>query len=440
MPKDKKIFVCSECGAMSPKWQGKCFDCGAFGSYQEQIQHSRPTQSSNSVASKVIRANDVTSNSSTYLPTGLSEVDAVLSGGLVAGQVAVLTGEPGIGKSTLLLQLVPNFEVLYVCGEESDSQVVGRAQRLGVNLDNLYIVREQEVGAIIATIESHLASNSNRIVLVIVDSIQSIYAAHNDSIPGNISQVQVCTHELINVAKKHCLAMVIVGQVTKGGSIAGPKQFEHLVDTVMHLEGDRKSDMRILRMIKNRFGATDKVGILHMTSSGLESAEEILKQLIGDRKVNSPGSTLGVMMEANRPIIVEIQALNTPAQYGSVRRVVNGLPNSRVQMILAVLQRRAGIKTGDYDIYVNLGGGLRSSDPALDLPVALAIASVILNKPLPTDAVAFGELGLMGEIKQVPMQERRKGESEQRGYNTIIAAPQYKTLRDAINQILKSQS
>lgn len=436
MAKAKTIYVCQSCGYQSHKWQGKCFECGAFDSFQAETiggkvggSSSKNTRKGTSV--KTIAIKDVVSSDKERYPTGIAELDQVLSGGFVQGQVVLLGGEPGIGKSTLILDVASRFNSLYVAGEESERQIKLRANRLSTNADNLELTRELEVHAL----AEHLRSTSNLPDLVIVDSIQSVYSGDNDSSVGSISQVQECATVLHDVAKETGVMMVIIGQITKGGNIAGPKQLEHLVDTVLYLEGSRTGDLRILRLIKNRFGATDEVGVFQMTAEGMRPADEVLKELVENRKNNIPGSVLTVILEGNRPLLLEVQALNTPAQYGSAQRVINGIPTMRAKMLLAVLERRAGIRTGDQDIYINLSGGLRIDDPAVDLPVCLAVASVVKDKPLPSDLVAFGEVGLLGEIKTIPQVEKRMNEAMKLGYSSVISPKENDRLAPLIKRV-----
>lgn len=366
----------------------------------------------------------------------INELDLIINGGFVPNQVVLIGGEPGVGKSTLLLQLAGQFQSLYVCGEESEVQVKLRAQRMGISADSITLYRDREVNQLTNFIhDNYPSNNNNQPTLVIVDSIQSIFSSHIESTPGGISQVQYCTNKLVETAKRTNVILVIIGQITKEGGIAGPKQLEHMVDSVLYLEGDRKTDLRILRVEKNRFGPTDQVGMFQMSEYGLVSAEDLLAKLIDSGHQDIPGSVITVAMEGQRPILLEVQALNTTAQYGNARRVVNGMSSNRVQMLLAVLQRRVGLKTSNYDIYVNLSGGFKVNDPALDLPVALAVYSVIKNKPLPQDLVAYGEVGLLGEIKSTWQSTRRRNEAEKRGYKTIVDQSFAKSIASCIKKL-----
>lgn len=423
--KEKTIFVCSSCGFHSHKWQGRCFECGEYNTFVQKKQKvSRRERIVSTESVQLTTLEQVSSNTKTRIKTGFSELDQILAGGFVPCQVLLLGGEPGIGKSTLLLQIAENFNTIYVCGEESESQVKRRAERLKINSKKITLLRHQEINTIIQLLEDRYNENTSQNQtsksLVVVDSIQSVFSTHINSGPGSISQVQFCTNSLVGVAKKYDISLVITGQVTKGGYLAGPKQLEHIVDTVLYMEGDKRTDLRILRITKNRFGPTDGVGMFNMTEKGLIQAGELIRELIENREADVPGSVLSVVIEGNRPILLEVQALNAPAQYGNARRVVTGVSLSRVLMLLAVLARRVGIKTQNYDIYVNLSGGFKVLDTALDLPIALAIASVVKNKPLPVDLVAFGEVGLLGEVKAVPYQEKRRAEAKKFGYKKIV--------------------
>ena len=426
MAKDKTLFTCTVCGATTYKWQGKCFECGSFNTFVEKKITSTKNAMNQSMrfdAPQVVALSSVQLSERNRIKTPIHELDTVLSGGFVPNQVVLIGGEPGVGKSTLLLQLAGHYQSVYVCGEESEVQVKLRAERLDVSSDSVRLYREREVNQLCQYILDEFPIQKNEpATLVIVDSIQSVFSSHIESTPGSISQVQYCTNKLVETAKKSNVIMVIVGQITKEGGIAGPKQLEHLVDTVLYLEGDRKTDLRILRVAKNRFGSTDQVGILEMGEKGLTVADDMVKRLIEDSHRGVPGSVVTVAMEGQRPLLLEVQALNTPAQYGNARRVVNGLSTNRVQMLLAVLQRRVGIKAGNYDIYVNVSGGLKVNDPALDLPIALAVYSVIKNKAFPAETVVYGEVGLLGEVKPVWQETRRQNEAEKRGYKTCVSA------------------
>jgi len=352
----------------------------------------------------------------------------MLGGGLVPGQVLLLGGEPGVGKSTLLMQLSSKIPTLYICGEESSGQVALRASRLGVDSTQTELVDERDVDALVSYLDSR--EKGDKPQLVIVDSIQSVFSTSIQSVPGSIAQVQYSAIKLSEVAKGRGYIVVFVGQVTKSGYFAGPKLLEHIVDTVLSFEGDRKQDLRVLRVLKNRFGPADKTEVYVMGGVGLGLADDYLAELIKSDSGDSAGSVKTVIMEGSRPLIVEVQALNAPAQFGNARRVVTGLSAKRVQMLLAVLHRRAGIKTDQYDIYINISGGFKVDDPALDVPVCLAVASAIKDKPVSRENVYFGEVGLLGEVKPVSFADKRKDEIKKRGY-------EYKEVGKSISSIVK---
>lgn len=418
--KDKTIFICNVCGSQSPKWQGKCFECNSFNSYQEERVHSQaPNKISQSLMRPTsIQATDLAGQSVRRLSIGVSEVDDILAGGTVGGQTILVGGEPGVGKSTLVLQFSKNRPIVYFCGEENSNQVALRARRLNLPLENITLIDERDADAISEYITHDIKPTHN--VLVIVDSIQSVYSTYIKSVPGSISQVQYCANILNNTAKTTRCDMVIIGQITKEGYLAGPKLLEHLVDTVLYLDGDKKTELRILRVVKNRFGSSDGVEIFVMGANGLEQADAVLGRLIESRDSTMPGTVLSVVMEGKRPIVIEVQALNSPMQYGNVRRIVNGISLKRFQMLLAVLERRAAIKTSTQDIYANVSGGLKVADTSIDLALCLAVASVVKNKRIPEDVIAFGEIGLLGEIKPVPFHEKVYNEAKKRGYRVIV--------------------
>ena len=429
MAKQKTLYVCSSCGAKSPKWQGKCFACGAFNSFVEEHSASfSPSSSSRTVEPKSLsQANAKPLVRSTFSLLGL---DDILGGGVVSGQVLLLGGEPGVGKSTLLTQVTSQFPTIYVCGEESSGQVALRIKRLNLTDPVIDFIDDRDVDALCTYLDSRELSADPK--LVIVDSIQSLYSTSIQSVPGSIAQVQYSATKLSEIAKKCGYIMVFVGQVTKSGYFAGPKLLEHIVDTVLSFEGDRKQDLRVLRVLKNRFGPADKVEVYQMTGSGLVTADDYLAQLIKTDSNHSTGSVKTVIMEGSRPLIVEIQALNAPAQYGNARLVVTGLSTKRVQMLLAVLHRRCGINTTQYDMYVNVSGGFKVDDPATDVPICLAIASVVKDKPMATNTVFSGEVGLLGEIKPVSSIEKREAEVVKRGFSV---GQKTKTLSELIKTV-----
>ncbi len=428
-------FVCNACGNRVLRWQGKCFNCGAFNSF---IEEQVPTTISKSSTHKnsLIQAkplNEVVYQNNYRIPTNHKQIDELLDGGLIPGQLILLAGEPGVGKSTLLLQVMENLPCLYVCGEESAMQIKLRTERLKINSNNFQMIEETDIDLIADFLTEKNSPNKNKVL--IVDSIQSVFSSQIKSIPGSISQIQYCATILREIAKKYGYTVILVGQITKDGYIAGPKVLEHIVDTVLFFEGDKKGNLRILRVIKNRFGSSNKVEIFVMDISGLQPADTFLKSLIADRIIMSSGSALAIMFEGNRPLIIEIQALNAPTQYGISRRIVNGISAKRVEMLLAVLQRRVGINSNQFDIYINISGGLKVIEPGCDLAVILAVVSVLKNKPLPKDMIAIGEVGLLGEIKPINRHQDAIKEATKHGYSQIIDYHFASNVRELIKKI-----
>ena len=375
-----------------------------------------------------------------YHPTAQPEFNELLGGGILPGQVILIGGEPGIGKSTLMLQIAEKLPAVYICGEESPEQIQLRAGRMKVDLTNMVLVDEQEIESILANLnELFEDQKDDGLRLLIVDSIQSLFSSQIKSVAGSIAQVSYCAGKLTEIAKKQQFALIFVGQITKSGYIAGPKMLEHIVDTVFYFEGDTKTDLRILRVAKNRFGPANKLELYQMTSLGLSNAKEYLLNLIESRKGKQAGSILSITLQGNKPIIFEIQALNTPSSYGNARRVTNGISKNRLQMLLAVLERRVGIRSQTQDIYINLSGGLRLIDPGLDLPIAIAIASIIKNKEIPHDMVAVGEVGLLGEIKPVAYHDRVIAEVRKMGYEKIVDYQYASDLQHCIVKLFKDQ-
>lgn len=373
-------------------------------------------------------------NNLTRASLGIKELNDLLAGGYVPGQVILLAGEPGIGKSTLLLQVANLTNSHYVCGEESPQQVATRAMRMGVSAENITLLDTRDVDSILSYLQN-TSVKAQQNPLLIVDSIQSVSSSHIKSTAGSISQVQYCASKLSEAAKKLGVAMVFVGQVTKSGYIAGPKLLEHIVDTVVSFEGDRAGDVRILRVQKNRFGPSGGLELFEMSSGGLVVLNDYTERLIARHSDDSPGSVLSVVVEGVRPLLVEVQALNKRSVFPNPRHVVNGVSPKRVEMLLAVIERRLGINTGNYDIYVNISGGINVHDTALDLPIVLAVVSVVKNKPLPAGVVAFGEVGLMGELRKATSNDKRKEEAEKRGCKLVIDSDFGSDLPSIVNKL-----
>lgn len=447
MTKKNVRYECSNCGAISSTWAGRCHSCGEWNTLQEQLlvdTVATATQAGHRLTPANLRS-VAKKGSEPRLQTGMQEVDTVLGGGFVAGSVNLIAGQPGIGKSTLLLQLANALAaknaVLYVSGEESAHQVAMRAERLGAGSSKLDIVSSASADDIASTI----ADGAYK--LVVVDSIQTVSTANISSAPGTVSQITNSTHLLSIVAKETNTALVLVGHVTKEGSIAGPKVLEHVVDVVLQLEGDRYGGFKLLRSIKNRYGSTNETGIFEMLDSGLQPVKNPSAALLAERQV-SDGSIVLATMEGSRPLLVEVQALVNKTSYGYPKRAASGIDLNRVNLLVAMLERRTKLNLADQDIYINVVGGIKISEPAADLAVVMAIASASKGLQLKKNAVVFGELGLSGEIRHVPFIEKRVAEAKKLGFDGAIGpivrsgkAPKelygVDTVRAALNQFLE---
>ncbi len=423
--KDIKQFVCQNCGAVYPKWQGKCDACGEWNTIIEEALGGGGFSNINPRKSKGQEI-DFVSLSGTQekvdrLSTSINELDRVCGGGLVSGSVILVGGDPGIGKSTLLLQacakvanLAEKPEVYYISGEEAVDQVRIRAQRLGLDKAPVKLASCTDVKDIITTLEKSKAS------VVVIDSIQTMYLEEVDSTPGSVTQVRACSYELIKLAKRKGFTLFLVGHVTKQGEIAGPRVLEHMVDTVLYFEGERGHHFRILRAVKNRYGATDEIGVFEMQDKGLVEVANPSALFLAERQGNISGSCVFAGLEGSRPVLVEIQALVSPTGYSSPKRAVVGWDSNRLSMVLAVLEARCGMNLSSQDVYLNIAGGLRISEPAADLAVASAVISSLTNKPLPADMVIFGEIGLSGEIRAVSQPSLRLKEAKKLGFASAI--------------------
>lgn len=416
--KQRTVFSCSECGYESPKWLGRCPDCASWNSFVEAAPRQRSAVSALPAAATPVEMATIQIDDEPRMGLGLAEFDRALGGGVVPGSLVLVGGDPGIGKSTLLLQaagLAANGgNVLYVAGEESSRQVKMRAARLGLGGEQLFVLTETNLDAALRAAESLSPA------LLIVDSIQTVYSDAASQAPGSIAQLRQCTMDLMRWAKRGGVPVFIAGHVTKDGDIAGPRLLEHIVDVVLYLEGERFSSYRLLRGVKNRFGSVDEVGVFEMTGEGLRGVDNPSQAFIAERASDAVGSAVVPTLEGSRPLLVEVQALTSPSVTPAPRRTVNGLDFNRLLLVSAVLARRAGMTLADQDVIASVVGGLRVHEPAADLALALAIVSSHRDKPLPPDLVALGEIGLSGELRSVTHVERRLAETERLGFRRCV--------------------
>ena len=422
MAKEKTVYYCTACGNETPKWQGKCPACGQWNTIEEHIAHKSPAGRAPSASIGTYRTaqklQDVSEHDESRFQTGMGELDRVLGGGAVVGSLVLVSGAPGIGKSTLLLQICNSLcrsrKVLYVSGEESEHQLKMRAQRVNVNPDDLYILSETGLDNILEAVES-----VNPDVLI-VDSIQTLYRSDNDSAPGSVSQVKDCTMSLLQLSKIQGITVFVVGHINKDGAIAGPKVLEHMVDCVLYFEGDPNSSYRLLRAAKNRFGSTNEIGVFEMASSGLIEVPNPSKALLDGRPQDASGTCVACVMEGTRPILAEVQALVTKTSFNVPRRTSDGFDFNRAALLLAVAEKRAGMKLSAFDAYINVIGGLSLDEPGADLPVILAVASSYRDAAIPSDLVAIGEIGLTGEVRSVAHLSQRLSEVARLGFKSCI--------------------
>lgn len=430
MAKIKSIYVCSECGYESPKWFGKCPGCGEWNTMDEQLSSTAPVGRSNaaiSTVNQIMALNDITENVERRIKTGNNEFDRVLGGGIVIGSLVLISGDPGIGKSTILLQICQHLgekrKVLYVSGEESANQIKMRANRLGVTTDNLFILPQIDVSVIVESIKSEKPD------VVIIDSIQTMVYEEIASSAGSVTQVRECTNIFMHTAKGLGIPIIVVGHVNKDGAIAGPKVLEHIVDTVLYFEGEKNYSYRILRGVKNRFGSTNEIGVFEMTGEGLKEVLNPSLMMISGRPKNTSGTCVACIMEGTRPILAEVQGLVCATGFGTPRRMSTGFDYNRMSMLLAVLEKRAGYFFNNMDAYINVVGGLRLDEPAADLTVALSLVSSLKDKAVGDKVLAFGEVGLAGEIRAVSHCEQRVAEAYRLGFEKcIIPFHNYKSL------------
>jgi len=420
MAKDRTAFVCQQCGYQTVRWMGKCPDCGAWGSLLEERAAARAAAAAPAHAGAApVPITAVPTDGAVRTPLGLAEVDRALGGGLVPGSVLLLGGEPGIGKSTLLLQAAAaavrgGRRVLYVSGEESAAQIRGRAERLTAVAEGLLLLAETRLEAILGQAEA------TRPHLLILDSVQTVTAEALQSGPGTISQVREAAAALHRAAKQTGMSVLLIGHVTKDGTLAGPKALEHLVDTVLSFEGEQTQPYRVLRVLKRRFGSTEEVGLFEMTGAGLVEVDNPSARLLRERPEQAPGSAVLAALEGNRPMLMEVQALVAPAGLGAARRVAGGVDRERLALLLAVLERHVGLVLGPSDVYVNVAGGLRVTEPAADLAVVAAVLSSARNRPVDPRLVCCGEVGLAGEVRSVRQVPRRLAEAARLGFTRAL--------------------
>ncbi len=422
MAKTKTIFFCTSCGNESPKWQGRCPACGQWNTLEEHIQKpaaaGRAKSAPVGVSRNARRLLEVDTDTEIRFSTGMGELDRVLGGGAVTGSLVLVGGAPGIGKSTLLLQICTSLcadkTVLYISGEESEKQLKLRAQRIGVAPEQLFVLSETRLSDILE------ASDSIQPDVLIVDSIQTLYNEENDSAPGSVSQVKDCTMSLMQLSKSEGITVFVVGHINKDGAIAGPKVLEHMVDCVLYFEGDPNSSYRLLRAAKNRFGSTNEIGVFEMGDCGLIEVPNPSQMLLEGRPEGAPGTCVACVMEGTRPVLAEVQALVTKTSFNVPRRTADGFDFNRAALLLAVAEKRAGMKLNLFDAYINVIGGLRLDEPGADLPVVLAIASSYRDQAIPSDLVAIGEVGLTGEIRSVSHMNQRLAEVARLGFTKCV--------------------
>lgn len=421
MAKLKSVYVCSQCGYESAKWYGKCPGCGEWNSMNEEmpaISSSKSKARNISSPQSVMKLKDITGDVEKRISTGIKEFDRVLGGGIVEGSLVLISGDPGIGKSTILLQICEflgkNKYVLYVSGEESANQIKLRANRLGVVTENLSVLAQTDVGIIIETIKSEKPD------VVIIDSIQTMLYDECTSSAGSVTQVRECTNIFMRTAKSFGIPILVVGHVNKDGAIAGPKVLEHIVDTVLYFEGERNYSYRILRGVKNRFGSTNEIGVFEMQQNGLKEVENPSMLMLSGRPKNTSGTCVACVMEGSRPILAEVQGLVTATGFGTPRRMSTGFDYNRMAMILAVLEKRAGYFFNNMDAYINVVGGLKLDEPSADLTVAMALVSSLKDMVVNDGVIAFGEIGLAGEIRAVSNCEQRVSEAHRLGFDKCI--------------------
>ncbi len=418
MRKNEIIYVCNECGNESQKWSGKCLSCGAWNSLREFKSQKTSAKSKRKGMidsnSQIVSLDKIKMTDFTRISTGIEEADRVFGGGIIPGSFLLLGGDPGIGKSTLMLRIASNIKnSIYVSGEESAQQIKSRAQRMDIDLEKINILIDTDIDQIISKIATQKPK------LVIIDSIQTMYDNNFPSTSGSLVQVRECALKLGQFAKENNIAIIIVGHVTKDGNVAGPRTLEHTVDAMFYLEGERHHQNRILRGIKNRFGATDEIGVFEMTDKGLKEQKNPSKLFLHDRKVNIAGSVVTCAVDGTRPFLIEVQALTTQTSFGYPKRTASGFDLNRLNLLIAVLIKRAGLNIANQDVYLNIAGGYKLKDPGADLAICLAIASSFLGKPLNKNVSLFGEVSLSGEVRAVSYANKRINESKRMGLKIL---------------------
>lgn len=436
MVKSRVSFVCKNCGHETGQWYGKCPSCGEWNGLTETTRITGKASKTGSVTldeAKPIALSAVTSIKSQRISTGFAEFDRVLGGGLVAGAVVLIAGDPGVGKSTLLLAAIGKMGGWYVTGEESAEQVRLRADRLGVNTKTITVVSTSNIEQVLNAI----TESSVKPAVLVVDSIQTMSVESSETGSGSVGQIRAVAQILIQFSKKNHIPIVIIGHITKEGDIAGPKLLEHMVDVVCYFEGERFYQGRMLRTLKNRFGPTDEVGVFEMVEQGLAEVANPSKLFLAERKEGVAGSAIAVSMEGSRPLLIEIQSLVVATQLPMPRRVASGIDYNRLQVLLAILQKRLNLPFYQFDVFVSVTGGLKIKEPAVDLPVALSLISAIKNKPLPNNLASFGELGLLGEIRRVQGEDRRIKEAKRLGFTVTLNQSASSSISQLSSQLFK---
>lgn len=425
MAKKKTAYFCQECGNESPKWMGRCSACGAWNSMVEEIVVKDTVKSSAGLSlglsetSSPMLIREVVVDEQARMMTGSPELDRVLGGGLLAGSLTLVVGDPGVGKSSMTIKVCAELartegKILYVTGEESTRQVKMRAERLGAIADDLYILSETNLD----TIEAQALKLAPKVL--VIDSIQTVFRPDIESAPGSISQVRECAVQLVRIAKQYSIAVILVGHVLKDGSLAGPRALEHIVDTVLYFEGDRNAQYRVLRAVKNRFGSTNEIGLFEMNSRGLVDVPDASRLFLSERPEDVPGSVVTASMEGTRPVLVEVQSLVSTSQFMPPRRTSDNIDIKRIQLLLAVLEKRVGLRIGNSDVFVKVAGGIKVDEPAVDLAVAIALASSYRNRSTASGIIVIGEVGLAGEVRAVAGAEVRIREAARMGFKTMI--------------------